>query len=69
LHVIGALANNRFDEIRPYIFHLEFPGRYSDLVPHYLFANLLAKAHTIQKHCPNKCKYGPNRRFLGWRVR
>jgi hypothetical protein len=69
LHVIGALANNRFDEIRPYIFHQEFPGRYSDLVPHYLFANLLAKAHTIQKHCPNRCKYGPNRRFLGWTVR
>ncbi len=58
LHVTGALANNRFDEIRPYIDHPEFAGSYTPLVPHYLFANLLAKVHTIQKH-------GPNRRLLG----
>ena len=57
VHVISALANNRFDEIRPYIDHSEFPGRYSDLVPRYLFANLLAKVQTIQEHCPHALRH------------
>ena len=51
LHVIGALANNRFGELASYIEHPEFVGRYSPLVPHYLYANLLAKSHVIGKHC------------------
>jgi hypothetical protein len=66
VHVIAALANNRFTEIGRFIDHPEFSGRYTPLVPHYLFANLLAKVHTLQQLCPNKGKYGPNRRFLGW---
>jgi hypothetical protein len=43
LHIIAALANNHFMKIDHCLRVSEISGRYTDLLPHYLFAILFAK--------------------------
>jgi hypothetical protein len=43
LHVLGALASNRFLAIGDYLDHRHLRGSYTHLMPHYLFAVLFEK--------------------------
>lgn len=47
LHVVAALANNHFMDIRRFLQTPNYSGRYTDLIPHYLFAILFAKVSVL----------------------
>lgn len=48
LHVLGALANNHFLEIREYLRHPNLLGGYTYHMPRYLFAVLFEKVATLR---------------------
>ena len=49
LHVLGALANNHFMLIRDYLDHPCLFGRYTRLMPHYVFAVLFQKVSVLRQ--------------------
>lgn len=51
LHVIGALANNQFFEIRDLLGHPFLKGPSTNLMPHFVFAVLYQKVNTLRKLC------------------
>lgn len=61
LHVVAALANNHFLDIRQFLQIPNYSGRYTDLIPHYLFAILIAKVSVLTRDggssgaCVNRC--------------
>ena len=64
IHVIGALANNHFSEVKAYLDHPAFVGQSARLVPRYLMAVLCGKVYVLQKLCPNTSI--TDRRSGGW---
>jgi hypothetical protein len=48
LHVLAALANNHFGVIADFLEHPSLVGRYTRLMPHYLFAVLLEKVEVLR---------------------
>jgi hypothetical protein len=50
LHVVAALANNHFMKIDHCLQVSEISGRYTDLLPHYLFAILFAKIKNCHRN-------------------
>ena len=64
VHVISALANNNFSEIRAYLDHPEFLGQSTSLVPRNLLAVLCAKVYVRQQLCRNTSIIG--RHTAGW---
>jgi hypothetical protein len=49
LHVLASLANNHFMLIRDYLDHPCILGRYTRLMPHYLFAVLFQKVSVLRQ--------------------
>jgi len=49
LHVLGALANNHFMQIRTWLDHPNLHGAYTGLMPHYLFAALFQKVRALRR--------------------
>jgi hypothetical protein len=49
LHVLASLANNHFMLIRDYLDHPCLMGRYTRLIPHYIFAVLFHKVSTLRQ--------------------
>ena len=49
LHVLASLANNHFMLIRDYLDHPCLMGRYTRLMPHYLFAVLFQKVSILRQ--------------------
>jgi hypothetical protein len=49
LHVLGALANNHFGKIEEFLGHPFLVGRYTHLMPHYLFAVLFGKVVILRQ--------------------
>ena len=49
LHVLASLANNHFMLIRDYFDHPCIMGRYTRLMPHYLFAVLFQKVSILRQ--------------------
>jgi len=49
LHVIGALANNHFEEIGDLLDHPDLIGGYTTLMPHYAFAVLFEKVVVLHE--------------------
>ncbi len=49
LHVLASLANNHFMLIRDYLDHPCILGRYTRLMPHYLFAVLFQKVSILRQ--------------------
>ncbi len=49
LHVLASLANNHFMSIRDYMDHPCLLGRYTRLMPHYLFAVLFQKVSILRQ--------------------
>jgi hypothetical protein len=47
LHVMGSLANNHFDVVRDRLDHPDLLGRYTALMPRYLFAVLFEKVRVL----------------------
>jgi hypothetical protein len=54
LHVFGALANNHFLLIEDYLDHPHLDGRYTHLMPHYLFAVLFEKVAILRELAQNR---------------
>jgi hypothetical protein len=48
LHVLAAMANNHFGDIADLLEHPSLVGRYTRLMPHYLFAVLLEKVEVLR---------------------
>jgi hypothetical protein len=46
---IGALANNHFRVIEQYLHQTHLDGRYTHLMPHYLFAMLFEKVAILRQ--------------------
>jgi len=49
LHVLGALANNHFEKIEAFLGHPFLVGRYTHLMPHYVFAVLVEKVTILRQ--------------------
>ena len=49
LHVLASLANNHFMLIRDYLDHPCLFGRYTRLMPHYMFAVLFQKVSILRQ--------------------
>jgi hypothetical protein len=49
LHVMGAAANNQFGLILDLLGHRNLNGRYTDLMPDYIFGVLLAKVRALRE--------------------
>jgi hypothetical protein len=49
LHALGGLASNHFLHIRDFLDHPLLRGRYTHLMPHYLFAVLFEKVLVLRR--------------------